>query len=126
MIYELDLPMRTPTLNVWQRMHWSRRRKIGQSFAVLIRQALGHTPDRPLKRCRITVRRESTQEPDRDGLVGGLKPLLDALQPRCKRHPYGQGVIIDDAPTCVLSLDVGHVHGKGARTWIRIEDASDE
>lgn len=119
---EITIDMRTPLLNEWQRMHWARRRRIGQDIAlwILARLPRAQHPERPIKRCRIEVERESTQEPDRDGLIGGLKPLLDALQPRSKRHPHGMGIIADDSPKCVTDLQARHVAGKGRRTVIRI------
>lgn len=118
-----EIPMRTPTLNEWQRMHWGRRKQIGEQIAWALKAAGMRSRTTPVKRCRIRIERESTRAPDWDGLIGGLKPLLDALQPVGKRHPYGLGVIADDGPHCVVSLDAKHVAGKGARTriWIEVE-----
>lgn len=122
---ELEIPIRTPTMNYWQRMHWSRRKRLGKEIAMWLVVAINKSgaarPDRPIARCRILVERESTQEPDYDGLVGGLKPLLDALQPAGRRHPYGIGLIADDSPRCLIDLETRHIPGKGQRTRIRIE-----
>lgn len=119
MIYA-EIPMRTPTLNVWQRMHWGRRKRVGEQIAWLLRAA-GVKAGQPIKQCRIRIERVSTQAPDMDGLYGGLKPLLDALQPHGKSHPYGLGIIADDGPGCVLSLEAKHVAGKASKTRIWIE-----
>jgi hypothetical protein len=120
----VEIPMRTPTMNEWQRMHWARRGRIGRAMATEIWVALGgKLPAKPLKRCRIRVERISTREPDPDSLVAGLKPLLDALQPRSKRHPYGLGIIADDTRECIGSPEITHVAGKASKTRIWIEPA---
>lgn len=123
---ELVISMRTPTLNDWQRMHWARRRRIGHAIAweIKAQSAQWAHAGRPLTRCHVQIWRESTQEPDHDGLIGGLKPLLDALQPASKRHPYGLGLIVDDSPKCVLSLTASHVASKAARTRIVITEVA--
>lgn len=120
---DVTIPLRTPTLNEWQRMHWAKRKRVGQSIAWAI---LSEHPQRrdPIKRCYIRVERTSTQAPDIDGLVGGMKPLLDALQPASKRHPYGLGLIADDGPKCLLSLSVLHVPGRAEWTRIVISEAA--
>lgn len=121
-----EIPIRTPTLNVWQRMHWAKRSRLGRQVATEIWAALGgKLPERPMKKCRIRIERVSTQKPDIDGFFGGLKPLLDALQPVSKRHPYGLGIIVDDNAECIQSLDVQHVAGKAAKTRIWIEPVED-
>lgn len=117
----MDIPMRAPLQNEWQRMHWSKRRKVCRLWAELIYQAYPRIPVRPLVKCRIKVERFSTQKPDRDGLYGGLKPLLDALQPASRRHPYGLGFIHDDNDECVVELAPIHVQSGAQRTRITIE-----
>jgi hypothetical protein len=47
-----------------------------------------------------------------DGLVGGLKPLLDALVRRSGRHPFGVGLIEDDDPGHLVELQVRAARGK--------------
>ena len=118
-----EIPIRIPTLNVWQRLHWAKRKKVARDIAWAIRAALPATmyPKRPLKECFIDIQRESTKEPDTDNMVAGAKPLLDALQPPSKRHPLGLGIIADDSPRCLLRLTVRHLAGKGCRTIVRIE-----
>lgn len=116
----IEIPMRTPTLNEWQRLHWSKRRKLGKLIASAINEAR-LPPPTPIARCVITVERTSTQEPDKDGLYGGLKPLLDALQPASTRHPYGLGFIADDGHRCLIDLIARHVPGRAERTRITIE-----
>jgi hypothetical protein len=123
-LIHFEIPIRTPLLNVWQRMHWAKRSRLAKDIAWAVKAALPRKmmPARPLKQCVIHVERESTREPDFDGMVGGLKPLLDALQPASKRHPLGLGIIADDSPRCLLHLTVRHLAGKGSRTIVRIEE----
>lgn len=119
-----EIPLRVPLLNQLLRMHWAKRRKWSRDIAWAIRAALpaNQYPASPLKKCRIHIERESTREPDEDGLYGSAKPVLDALQPPSKRHPLGLGIIADDSPRCLLRLTVRHLAGKGQRTIIRIEE----
>jgi hypothetical protein len=117
----IDIPTRTPTNNVWLRMHWARRRKFATAMASEVWTAC-RPPKLPLTRCKVLIERTSTQEPDRDNLVGGVKPLMDALQPLSKRHPYGLGFILDDSPVCVVEMDVRHVQGRAHRTVVTIEE----
>lgn len=120
----VEIPIRTPTLNEWQRMHWARRGRLGRQVAKEIWAALGgKLPERPFKKCRIRVERVSTKEPDFDGIVGSLKTILDALQPPSKRHPYGLGIIADDNRECIGTPEVLHVAGKASKTRIWIEAA---
>ncbi|PXV60679.1 hypothetical protein SAMN04487785_102407 [Dyella jiangningensis] len=111
---------RTPTMNVWQRLHWSQRQKLGREFATLIALACQRRPATPLAKCTITIERYSPKNPDRDGRYGGVKPVLDALQPLSKRHPYGLGFIEDDNDDCVTDLKVLHVKSSLKRTRITI------
>lgn len=119
--FVIDIPDRTPTLNEWQRMHWSKRSRAGKVIASHIWSAC-RPPRTPLSRCRITVERTSTQAPDIDNLYGGLKPLLDALQPVSKRHPHGLGFIANDSPVCIAEMAVRHVPGRARRTVVTIEE----
>lgn len=108
MKFFLTLAERTPTLNVWQRMHWAQRRRLTERFAWLLVQGNGGTrPPAPYKRCTVWVVRYSPSvEPDWDNLYGGLKPLLDCLVPCSKLHPFGLGYIEDDNQSCITSLHV--------------------
>jgi hypothetical protein len=125
----LDLPLRTPLLNKWQRMHWSQRKKRGEAISWAIRLQIGPLPDQPMRKCKVHVERESPVAPDVDGLYGSCKPLLDALVPLGKpdkngrrRHPYGLGVIADDNPDCITELVVKHVKGPRHRTVVTIQE----
>lgn len=117
----IDLPLRTPLTNQWMRMHFRTRMRYCRAVAVQIAIHASHRPAEPLQRCRVIVERFSTQEPDRDGLFGSLKAVLDALQPQSKTHPYGLGFIADDSSSCIAELLPKHVPGREKRTRITIE-----
>jgi len=116
-----DIDERAPLQNEWQRMHWAKRRKVCRQWAQLLFTAHPKLPRQPIARCVITIERYSTQKPDRDGRYGGVKPILDALQPASKRHPYGLGFIVDDNDECVTDLKVNHIQSREKRTRITIE-----
>lgn len=117
----IDLPLRTPLMNQWMRLHFRTRTKYCRAVAVQIAIHASRRPAEPLQRCRITVERFSTQEPDRDGLFGSLKSILDALQPQSRTHPYGLGFIANDSSSCLAELIPKHVPGRAKRTRITIE-----
>jgi len=117
----IDLPLRTPLYNQWVRMHFRSRMRYCRAVAVQIAIHASRRPDEPLQQCRITVERFSTQKPDRDGLWGSLKALLDALQPKSKTHPYGLGFIVNDSSSCIAELTPTHVPGSEKRTRVTIE-----
>ena len=98
---KFEIPEPTPLLNVWQRMHWQKRRRVAKGFAWMVREALGPITVEPMQKCKVTIERHSAGTPDTDGLYGGLKPLLDAFVVCTKRNPYGLGLIRDDSPDCM-------------------------
>lgn len=98
LVFELAL---TPTGNEWQRMHWAARRKIIKSLAEQIEAQIPKASGIPFRRAKVEVIRQTSKEPDRDGLYGSAKGVLDALQVRSKRHPYGTYVIEDDSSDCI-------------------------
>lgn len=93
---EVDVPKLTPTLNTWQRLHWQARRKAIRLWRELIATEMllsGQLrPRKPLPRWRLLVVRRTTasRTPDWDNAMGGLKPVLDALQQL--------GIVADDGP----------------------------
>lgn len=101
--YRLWMPgVVTPTLNRSLRQHWRERLRDTRALAWEVRAALGRrgVPAVPLERARVVIeRRTAGTQPDHDGLVGGIKGLLDCLLP-CheKRRPYGLGLVRDDSP----------------------------
>lgn len=99
------LPTPTLLLNETLRMHWSERRRRQTMLAWDIKLlTTRQRPAEPFPRARVRVERHSIKVPDYDGMVGGLKSLLDCLIPHSKRHPNGLGIVADDNPAC-LQLD---------------------
>lgn len=96
---EFTLRRPTPLLNTLIRMHWRARGKYQQSISGEIAAKISHLIIRqPFTRALVSVDRYSIKEPDHDGLVGGLKLLIDCLLICSKRHPDGLSLIVDDSP----------------------------
>lgn len=107
----------TPLLNTTQRQHWAKRRKATSNLAGLIRlETQGRRPPEPFEYAVVDVVRYSRGVPDFDNLVGGVKALIDCLQPPglpfktrigdgpyrwTSKFPYGLGIIRHDGPECV-------------------------
>lgn len=123
------MPGLTRLLNQVQGMHWSRIRHHNSVIAGLLLLGIrGAIPPVPYARALLRVERCSLQVPDYDGMVGGLKGLIDALKPpgapgfptapkrtkanaalrfdcnkrsRSVRQSGALGIVADDAPWCV-------------------------
>ena len=127
---QFALPERTILLNRWQRMNRFERTRYSRALAWQVRVALQATDwrlgDPPKEHSRIEVYRYSTQYPDWDGLLGGLKPLLDCLVMRTKRNPHGLGVVRDDSPKHLMCPAVYPVIGtpSGGLTRIFLQETA--
>lgn len=106
-VIRLVVPRLTPLLNVTSRQHWSARSRARREWAWDLRAALGRQPRPavPFARARVVIERRSIRTPDRDGLYGGAKGVVDCLLPQSKRHPTGLGFVADDTPA-VMDLEV--------------------
>lgn len=96
-----------PLQNEWQRWHWRQRSRYIRDLAWLIRQNKRTWGEPSLSRVVVRVLRRSMWRsiaPDRDAVV--VKPLLDVMQPRSNRHPYGLGIILDDSREVIRGLVV--------------------
>jgi len=93
------LPMATPSQNVYQRWHWARRGEYRDTVQLLVRAAIGRLrlaqAPAPV-RAVVRIIRYSKRTLDYGNLVGGAKPVLDAL--------VREGVIHDDSPRWVHEL----------------------
>ena len=121
----LQLPAPFTLMNVTLREHWAVRGRRAKAISADLAWRLANmAPRAPLARARVVIERHSTGTPDKDGLYGGAKPLLDALLVRSATHPHGLGLIVDDSPAH-LDLDVRAVKCKRAEqcTIVRIEPA---
>lgn len=111
------LPYPSPLLNVTQRTHWSKLGRMKKRMAWDVKVLThGARPPAPFARAHVRIERHSSGTPDYDGLVGGLKLLIDCLLPegapyRSKQtgrlvfpHSGGLGIIADDNPA-VMRLE---------------------
>ena len=86
----LEIPARTPTLNVWQRWHWRERNKYKKALTAEVGWLVVSWPKAAVKRYVVITRRYATNQADKDNIAGGCKPLVDAL--------VKGGVLVDDSP----------------------------
>ena len=112
---KITLPYATPSLNQLIRMHWGARKRLQDdlSFMVLAKSmAIPKAAPRDRRTVRIT--RHGPRKLDHDNLVGGCKPLVDALR--------GARLIHDDNPDCVRVIYTQRTASKKtARTVVVIE-----
>lgn len=93
-------------LNETIRMHWRERSRYSKKLAAEI--AATHPGiGEPMAKARVEIVRYSVREPDQDGLMGGVKQLVDCLLVRSTRHPHGLGYIVDDSPAHLV-LEARH------------------
>lgn len=88
---KLHLPERTPSLNQWQRMHWAKRARLKKRLTREVAWLFCGAPASGKRHVIIT--RHSPRKLDHDNLVGGCKPLVDAL--------VACGALVDDDPESV-------------------------
>jgi hypothetical protein len=123
-LIEFTLCRPTPLLNELIRMHWRARGIYQRSVSLEIARLVPDVPGRvPFARARVTVVRYSVQDPDIDGLIGGLKLMIDTLLVRSERHKDGLGFIVDDGPEH-MTLDARPcraAHRTEQKTIVRIE-----
>ena len=119
---EFSIAETLPTVNVLKRLHWAKVRQIRQRVCRMVAEAtIGKRPASPYTRCRVHIKRYSSQEPDVDAMPTTAKILLDVLQPVSKRCPNGLGIIENDNSACIMELKVEHVPKRIARTDVMIE-----
>lgn len=123
-----------PSLNELIRVHWRKRKKVGdEAHALMLEGGLvaHRPPDSAIIRrhvetpvflpklgigdtiaaCRVSISimhyiKRGTSMRDWDNLLGGLKPVLDCLQHRSTKAPNGLGIIVDDSPRCIIECPV--------------------
>ena len=74
-------------------------------------------PTAPLTRALVTLTRHSSAEPDFDGLVSAMKPILDGL--------VDAGVIANDKPSCIAQPKYSWIKAKRGqgRITVKVEGA---
>lgn len=103
-MYTLDLTIeKLPTsLNKSLRANRFKRMRENHSFDALIKfECLDKMPKQPLLKAHLTITRHSYRSLDFDGLVGSLKPVVDAL--------VSCGVLKDDSWNVVGPWNVHQV-----------------
>lgn len=120
---QFTVPM-TPTLNEVLRWHWRRQRESVKQMSAQVWVALkGKKPAQSMKRARVTIERHSSGTPDNDGLIGGLKHLIDTLVMPSKRNPHGLGLIENDDPSCIeLVARSVRSNRAGQKTLVTVEE----
>lgn len=81
-MYELRLsiPALPAANNVKLRQHWGVQRREGKEWDNTIHyETVGKKPPAPLEKAQVAFVRHSDRMLDFDGLVGSLKPVMDAL-----------------------------------------------
>jgi Holliday junction resolvase RusA-like endonuclease len=90
MIWTLDIPIPTPSLNDIQGKHWAIVRATKRNMAMALMIAMNRAPEIPKatgKRKLVIIRRGKGTL-DQDNLAGGCKGLIDAIK--------AEGLILDD------------------------------
>lgn len=123
MVYSIRIPEPSILLNELIRMHWAQVRKYKLNLQQLVVEATMGQPRLSLPLCRIHVSRGNPKPfPDYDGVVGGLKPLLDVLAGfHPKVHPYGLDFIASDAPTCLQQIKTEPVETAKGQGYTRVD-----
>lgn len=127
LLLAFDLPLRLPSFNPQLRTHWSTKAKQLKALAWEVHAAVPPKlrPRTPLQHIEVEIDRYCTIQPDEENLKAAGKWLLDVLQPmHPARRPYGLGIILEDAPTCLHALRVNHVQSSRRFTAVRIYRSS--
>ena len=129
-VFELELPVPTPSNNEVKNMHYRVYKKLREDFRKLVLEALGgELPAEPIELSSLEVVRYSAGSLDWDNAFGGLKPLLDCLVMPSARNPDGLGLIRDDNPRAMPEAprmrQLQAKKGQG-RTVVRIFVASND
>ena len=116
----IELDRRIELANVYNSMHWTKKMRYRNELALLIAAKIPwkDRPKVPWAHWSILIERESTKEPDPIAILAGAKPILDILQPKSRRHPYGLGIVLNDDSDSLIGYAAKHING--SRKWTRI------
>jgi hypothetical protein len=85
----LEIDQLPKALNKTLNAHWRKQRRLGKMWDLVIESKVrSMKPKEPLKKASISIVRHSHRNLDYDGLVGSMKPVVDAL--------VTAGVLLDD------------------------------
>lgn len=126
-VIEFELRRPLPLLNELLRMREHERMRAKQEIAEAVHAAVlplrGYGRGwQPIRRCLVTVEIHRPGRPDWDGMMGGIKYLLDALVVRTGRNPRGCGLILDDSQDCIAECPriVPVCTGRGGPSLARV------
>jgi len=104
----------TPSLNKYLRMHWTARRRLKERYGWELVAAGAHDPKYAAREEYRLVRFMSFRKEllDYDNLVGGCKPLVDAM--------VDTGLLADDSPKYASFLYFQKADRENPRTEARI------
>lgn len=78
-MWQIEIPRKVESLNVWQRWHWRRRGRERDAWVYEIKSAIKcQKPKKYFKYVKIISYRRRLLDDD-DNLIGGAKPLRDAI-----------------------------------------------
>lgn len=101
-VLEFTIPLLTPSLNTYIRMHWRKRKKQKKLLLDEVWLAVPQVQRHAFEgRVALSITRYSTGTLDADNLAGGLKMLIDCLQP----SPLGIGLISEDSPDVIAKFE---------------------
>lgn len=99
----VEIPMPTPSLNVLVRMHYQAIKRLRDQYTTILRAAATSIHRaKPGQFRKVWIERRGKRLLDHDNLVGGCKPLVDALErsgliwrdnPRFVEVKYSQSTI---------------------------------
>lgn len=105
--------------NVWGRTHFHVRQKENARWYEFIHfLSVGKRPIKPLTKCKLTLVRVSSSEPDYDGLVLSFKQIVDGL--------VKSGIIIDDKLSVTGKWNCDWEKGKPKHGLVKIHVESAE
>ena len=110
----IEIPLPTPSLNRYKRMHWGAQKRLRDQYETLIRHQMRSLDRaRPHQFRRVKIERYGSRLLDVDNFVGGCKPLIDALS--------RAGIIWDDSIRYVrVDYEQIKATAKTARTIVTI------
>ena len=77
----IEIPQPTPSLNVLLRMHHHAKKRLRDQYTTILRShANAVSRAKPGQFRKVWIERRGVRLIDHDNLVGGAKPLLDALE----------------------------------------------
>lgn len=104
------LPKKVESLNVLNKWHWAKRGRHRKNWGQLVTLICKRTAREEVKR-KVTITSYRKGTLDHDNLVGGCKPLMDAL--------VAAGWLYDDAPEWV-EVEYRQEYDKDERTEVEV------